>query len=224
MKPGDCPNSLREAYVLKRRNLIIGLWGLLVFAAWTFGICLVDVRPIGPMGSTVGLAFFNGAFHRLTGVNWWLYTFTDWLSLIPLVFVASFGVQGFVQLIKRRSLWKVDRSLLALGGFYVVVFFLFFFFDKLAINYRPVLIEGLLEPSYPSSTTLLVMCVMPTAALQIGSQIKNTCLRKIILCAMVIFSCFMVIGRVLSGVHWITDIVGGLLLSFSLVCFYKYFQ
>ena len=127
---------------------------------------------------------------------------------------------GLVQWIKRKSIRKVDFDILVLGGFYIITIVAYLFFESVVINYRPVLINGYLEASYPSSTTMLVMCVMPTAVMQLGSRTKNKVLRNIIAVTIVAFIAFMVIGRLVSGVHWFTDIVGGALLSAGLVMMY----
>ena len=193
---------------------------LAVFAAWTATVCLVDTQPIGPQGSSVGLASINRAFHDLTGVHMALYTITDWLSLIPLGIAAGFAVLGFAQWIKRKSLMKVDGSILILGGFYLVVIAVFVLFEAAVINYRPILIDGVLEASYPSSTTLLVLCVMPTAALQFNTRIRNRTVRHILAFVIRAFTVFMAAARLVSGVHWFTDIVGGVLLSTGLVLLY----
>lgn len=190
------------------------------FLLWTAAICLVDVRAIGPQGSSVGFAGINGFVHHLTGVHFGLYHITDWLGLVPIFVCAGFGVLGLVQWIRRKRLRKVDLDLLILGGFYIVVIAAYLFFESVVINYRPVLINGYLEASYPSSTTMLVMCVMPTAMLQCDRRIKNRTLRNIVSFAISAFIAFMVIGRLVSGVHWLTDIVGGVLLSAGLVTMY----
>ena len=156
-------------------------------------------------------------------MNWVLYTVTDWLGLVPIAVAFGFAILGLVQLIKRKSLWKVDRNILALGVFYVAVMAAYVFFEMVVINYRPTLIEGILEASYPSSTTMLVMCVMPTVASQLNARIKNTVFRRCAVITIVIFTAFMVIGRLLSGVHWITDIIGGALLSAGFVMMYDVF-
>ena len=200
-----------------KKMLVLGASLLAMFALWTVLVRLVDVRAIGPEGSTVGFAALNGFVHRLTGVNWLLYTITDWLGLVPIAVALGFAILGLVQLIKRKSLWKVDHSILALGVFYIVVMAVYILFEIVVINYRPTLVDGYLEASYPSSTTMLVMCVMPTAAMQLNLRIKNTVLRRCAIIAIVTFTAFMVIGRLISGVHWITDIIGGALLSAGLV-------
>ena len=120
----------------------------------------------------------------------------------------------------RKSLFKVDRSILALGGFYIVVMSVYILFEMVVINYRPTLIDGYLEVSYPSSTTMLVMCVMPTAMMQLRARIKNDVLRRCVMVTIAVFTAFMVIGRIVSGVHWITDIIGGAILSTGLVMLY----
>ena len=206
-----------------KKRLVLGASLVVAFVLWTILVCFVDVRAIGPEGSSVGFAALNGFVHELTGVNWFLYTITDWLGIVPIAVALGFAILGLVQLIKRKSLWKVDHSILALGVFYIVVMAAYIFFEVVVINYRPTLIDGYLEASYPSSTTMLVMCVMPTAAMQLNARIKNTVLRRFAVIAIVVFTAFMVIGRLLSGVHWITDIIGGALLSAGLVTIYDVF-
>ena len=202
----------------KRFCIPFGLLG--AFVLWTVAVRSIDVQPIGPQSSSVGFATWNRFVHNLTGVHMPLYTLTDWLGLVPFVFVLGFAVLGLVQLIKRKSILKVDRSILALGGFYVAVMAAYVFFEIFVINYRPVLIEGTLEASYPSSTTMLVLCVMPTAVMQLRSRIKNRPFRHVVSVALIAFTAFMVIGRLISGVHWFTDIMGGALLSAGLVTLY----
>ena len=206
-----------------KKRLVLGVSLVVAFVLWTILVCFVDVRVIGPEGSSVGFAALNGFVHELTGVNWFLYTITDWLGIVPIAVALGFAILGLVQLIKRKSLWKVDHSILALGVFYIVVMAAYIFFEVVVINYRPTLIDGYLEASYPSSTTMLVMCVMPMAAMQLNARIKNTVLRCFAVIAIVVFTAFMVIGRLLSGVHWITDIIGGALLSAGLVTMYDVF-
>ncbi len=191
-----------------------------VFVLWTVLVSVVDVRAIGPNGSSVGFATLNGYVHDLTGVNMRLYSITDWLGLVPIGVAFGFAVLGLVQWVGRKSLFKVDRSILALGGFYVVVMAVYILFEFVVINYRPTLIDGYLEASYPSSTTMLVMCVMPTAMMQLHARIKSDVFRRCVLISIAAFTAFMVIGRLASGVHWLTDIIGGALVSAGLVITY----
>ena len=198
--------------------LSVGL--LTAFVLWTVLLGAVDVRPVGPNGSAVGFATVNLWFHGLTGVHMTLYVVTDWLGLVPVAVCAGFAVLGLVQWIKRRRILRVDASVLALGGFYMAVIALYLLFEELAVNYRPILIGGYLEASYPSSTTLLTLTVMPTAVMQLRERIRNRMFRRAAAAVILLFTAFMVIGRLVSGVHWVTDIVGGVLLSGGLVAGY----
>ena len=204
-----------------QRNFFIATCMLLAFLLWTVAIQFVDVDAIGPQESSVGFATINQFVHNLTGVHMSLYTITDWLGLMPLVFVMGFALLGLIQWVKRKHLLKVDYNILILGGFYIVVMAVYVLFEMLVVNYRPVLIGGILEASYPSSTTMLVMCVMPTAIMQFNARIKNNVLKRFVASAIIAFVVFMVIGRIVSGVHWITDIIGGALLSAGLVLMYR---
>ena len=208
---------------MKKKYLYISIFSLAAFVLWTLLVCFVDVRAIGPEGSLVGFSALNGFVHEKIGVNMYLYNITDWLGLVPIGVALGFAILGLIQLIKRKSLLRVDRSILALGVFYIIVVAVYLFFEIVVINYRPVLIEGCLEASYPSSTTMLVTCVMPSAAMQAKERIKSKALRKGVIIVIIAFIAFMVVGRLLSGVHWITDIIGGALFSLGVVMAYKSF-
>lgn len=204
-----------------KKNLTIGIFLLIAFALWTVLIMFVDVQTVGPNDSKVGFATFNTWFHQLTGVHMTLYIVTDWLGLVPIAVCLCFGCLGLYQLIKRRSLFKVDADILLLGGYYILVIFGYLFFEMVPVNYRPILINGFLEASYPSSTTLLVLSVMPTLILQINHRSHNKTIKNVVIGFVLLFSAFMVIGRLISGVHWITDIIGSILLSFGLFKLYQ---
>ena len=198
----------------------VGLILIAVFVFWTILILTVDVQPVGVNGTVVGFATLNCSFHNMTGVNMTIYHITDWFGLVPLFCCMIYGAVGFVQLLQRKSLLKVDIDILLLGVYYVIVIFGYLFFEMIPINYRPILIDGRMEVSYPSSTTLLVSSVMPTVIFQIDRRIKNRVVRRIITSSTILFSLFMLIGRTIAGVHWLTDIIGSVFLSAGLFLIY----
>ncbi len=204
-----------------KKLLTLGIVLLSAFALWTLLIQIIDVRPLGQNGTNIGFAAFNTWFFGLTGVHMTLYTITDWLGIVPLLVCMAFGIVGLCQMIKRKSLLKVDYDIILLGIYYIVVIIGYLAFEMIPVNYRPILIGGRMEASYPSSTTLLVLSVMPTLAFQVKQRVKNAAAVKIIVIFAGAFSIFMVIGRLVSGVHWFTDIFGGALLSAGLFEIYK---
>ena len=205
---------------MKRKSFYIGLGLLVLFIIWTVALRIVNVGAIGPQGSNVGFATLNKTVHNITGVHMSLYTITDWLGLVPICFIMGFGILGLCEWIKRKNLFKVDYSILTLGGFYIIVMAVYIFFEMFVVNYRPIFINGNLEASYPSSTTMLVMCVTPTAIMQFNSRIKSNIVKKCVNILIIAFIAFMVIARLVSGVHWFSDIIGGALLSAGLVLLY----
>ena len=207
----------------KTKGKLFGIAGMLLaaFVLWTVAVCRIDVQPIGPNGSSVGFAALNGWVHKLTGVHMGLYVLTDWLGLVPMGFVLGFAVLGLVQWVRRRKLFRVDHDILVLGGFYLLVLILYLVFETVVVNARPVLIDGHLEASYPSSTTMLVLCVMPTAMMQLRVRLRNTKVRTVVLMILTVFTVCMVVGRLIAGVHWFTDIIGGILLSAGLIVLYS---
>ena len=205
----------------EKKSLLMGSISLAMFAVWTVLILTVDVQPLGQNGTSIGFATFNCWFHHFTGVNMAIYTITDWMGLVPAVICLIFAGIGLVQVIKRRSLFRVDADIMILGVYFVIVFLAYAIFEIIPINYRPILIEGRMEASYPSSTTLLVLSVMPALVEQIKRRLSGIRVKQIITIAAIAFSVFMVTGRLISGVHWFTDIVGGELLSAGLFMLYK---
>ncbi len=206
----------------KNSALRTGSGLLTAFALWTVLIRLIDVRETEPGGAEIGFATLNLWFHGLTGVHMTLYTITDWLGLVPIAVCLGFGVLGLLQLLRRKSLRRVDSDILLLGIYYILVIFSYLFFEAVPINYRPILIGGRLEASYPSSTTLLVLSVMPTLMLQVGRRSKSAGIKGLVRVFAVSFSAFMVLGRLISGVHWITDIAGAMFLGLGLFFIYRY--
>lgn len=204
-----------------KTDLIAGVGLLAAFALWTVLIQCVDVQAAGPEGSSVGFAAFNLWFHRLTGVHMTLYTITDWLGLVPIAVCLCFGGLGLVQLLRRKRLKRVDADILLLGVYYVLVILGYLLFEMVPINYRPILIGGILEASYPSSTTLLVLSVMPTLYFQIARRSGDRRVRAAAAAFAILFSAFMVLGRLIAGVHWATDIAGAVLLSAGLFLLYR---
>lgn len=205
----------------ERKLLLLGIGFIIAFAVWTWLIQIIDVKPAGVNGTEIGFATINIWFHSVTGVNMTLYNITDWLGLVPIFICVFFGGVGFIQLLKRKSLFKVDFDIVALGIYYVIVISGYLIFEMISINYRPLLINGFLEASYPSSTTLLVLSVMPTIIIQANRRLKNSTIKRIIKIITVIFTIFMVVGRLISGVHWLTDIIGSVFLSVGLFYIYK---
>ncbi|MBQ7541934.1 MAG: phosphatase PAP2 family protein [Clostridia bacterium] len=185
-------------------------------------IRFVDVAPIGPQGTAIGLSHLNRFIFDLFGVRMIWYTITDWLGVAAVLTACLFAALGFVQLVKRKSLFKVDKEILLLGALYIVLIGLYVLFERVIVNYRPIILPGGTHPeaSFPSSHTLMVCAVMGSACMLMKKYIKNKTLRTALqaFCAVVIG--VTVIGRLISGVHWFTDIVGGILISSTLLTVY----
>lgn len=206
----------------KNRTLFaIGAILLVFFAVFVWAVQNVNVAPIGPDGSEVGFAGINGKVRDLIGVNQSWYEITELLGYGVLLVAAGFGLLALFQAIKRKSL-KIDGDLWGLLLFYVVVGGIYLFFEKYVVNYRPIITEDGLEASFPSSHTLLSLCIMGSASLQFSRRIKK--FRTPVLVISLLVMVIIVVGRLLSGVHWFTDILGSVLLSAGLVTIYAAVQ
>ena len=205
----------------KEVKMLLALTAALFFAFALFTVLVktVDTAPIGPGGTTVGFSAVNADFRDSAGRNESLYKITQVLGILALAVAGGFGVFGAYQLAVRKSIKKVDPQILLLGAFYIIVLLVYLLFEVAVINYRPVLEEGATAPeaSYPSSHTVLAVCVFTTAAVVLFGYIKNRAVAGAVCAGLNVLAIFTVIGRALSGVHWLTDIIGGMILSAALV-------
>lgn len=200
----------------KKRNFLISTILILLAVVFTILVKVVDVKQVGVNGSSIGFATLNQLVFKTTGVNMIWYHITDWLGLVPIFMAMVYGLIGLIQLIKRKNLFKVDKEIIILGLFYIVVISIYILFEKVIVNYRPILMNGFLEASYPSSHTLMTICLCGSSII-LNKKLFNNKMTKVldVLSLAIIF--ITVIGRLISGVHWFTDIIGGILISIALL-------
>ena len=200
----------------KKRNFFISTILILLAVVFTILVKVVDVKQVGVNGTSIGFATLNQFVFKTTGVNMIWYHITDWLGLVPIFMAMAYALIGFIQLIKRKSLFKVDKEIIILGLFYVVVISIYIFFEKVIVNYRPILMNGFLEASYPSSHTLMTICLCGSSII-VNKKLFNNKVTKFMNIISLVIIFITVIGRLISGVHWFTDIIGGIFISIALL-------
>lgn len=200
----------------KKRNFLISSILILVAIGFTILVKVVDVKQVGVNETYIGFATINQFVFKSTGVNMIWYHITDWLGLVPIFMAMTYALIGLIQLIKRKSFFRVDKEIIILGIFYIIVIALYLFFEKVIVNYRPILMDGFIEASYPSSHTLMTVCLCGSSII-VNRKLFNNKLTKIINIISFIVIVITIIGRFISGVHWFTDIIGGILISSALL-------
>ena len=200
----------------KKRNFFISTILILLAVVFTILVKVVDVKQVGVNGTSIGFATVNQFVFESIGVNMIWYHITDWLGLVPIFMAMAYALIGLIQLIKRKSFFKVDKEIIILGLFYIVVISLYIFFEKVIVNYRPILMNGFLEASYPSSHTLMTISLCGSSIILNKKLLNNKITRVIDVLSLVIIL-ITVIGRLISGVHWFTDIIGGIFISIALL-------
>ncbi len=209
---------------MKKKNIIISIILIILSITFTILVKRIDVKPIGPDNSLVGFASINETVKNLIGQNMTFYKITEYLGMIPIIMALIYVIIGLIQLIQRKSFLKIDKEIYVLGALYIIVLGLYIFFEKCIINYRPVLIDGVLEASYPSSHTLMSLCICGSSLL-LNKKLFSSKIADLENYLSIILIILIVLGRLLSGVHWFTDIIGGLIISSALLMsFYTIIQ
>lgn len=203
-----------------KKNIIIAIVLTIISVVYTMLVKNVDVRKIGPNNSSVGFGALNESFKNLIGSSNAIYKISELLGYVILLLVIIYGCIGLYQLIKRKNILKVDREIIILGCFYVLMMVVYIFFEKCSINYRPILIDGELEASYPSSHTILSLCVGLSSLIVSQKYFNKKYIKTINIITIVLMS-LVLLTRIISGVHWISDIIGGIIISLTLLSYFK---
>ena len=201
---------------MKKRNLLFSILFLFLAILFTILVQVVDVEAIGPNGSLVGFATINQLVFDTLKTNDTLYHLTELVGILPIFIAILYALVGFGELIKAKDLRKVDKNILSLAVFYIVVIGVYVLFEIYEVNYRPILMDGVLEASYPSSHTMMAICICGSS-LFISKRIFKTQFAKGLNLLSILVMIFLVVGRLVSGVHWFTDILGGILISGALL-------
>ena len=204
---------------MKKKNVSISIVLTIISIIYTFLVKTVDVGQIGPCASSVGFSKINKLFINFIGSNMTIYKLTEILGLMTFIIVGIYGIIGLIELVKRESLFKVDKEIISLGVLYVLMLMVYVFFEKFIINYRPILLDGELEASYPSSHTLLSICICVSSLIVSKKYVPKKYL-NITTFVTVLLLTMVLLGRTISGVHWISDIVGGIIISITLLSYF----
>ena len=211
---------------MRKKSLIQFVAVTLIAVVFTVLVKIVDVGFVSSTGSLVGFSSVNIPFSQKFGFNPILYKVSEVLGYLIFLVIAVFAFIGCYQLIKRKSLMKVDKDLYALAITYVFTFALYIFFDKvLVINLRPIIMAGesIAEPSFPSSHTLLAVSVLGTAISECG-KIRKKSFRVSLVIVLAILMGATVLSRLFYGVHWVTDIIAGILWGEVMMTLYQLFS
>lgn len=194
---------------------------MLIFIIYTIAVKFIDVRVIGPEKTKVGFSTINKFVNRLIGFNNFWYKMSEFFGYLVIATAGIFVILAIVQLVKRKNIWKIDKNIISLGCFYVLIMFWYVLFEKLVINYRPYVFDHGLEASYPSSHTMLAICIMGSSIIQFRKRFRNKERRRCADIIAVFIGGLTVLGRTLSGVHWFSDIIGGIILSAAMLLLYN---
>lgn len=211
----------------KKNLLIVSIALFALFFVFTLLVATVDKAAGNAPGTEIGFSHLNLAFFKATHKNgeisngW--YKLTEFLGYLALAEATGFAVYGVAQLIVRKSLKKIDKDLFVLAAAYVLLGIFYVAFEKIVVNYRPVLENGEIAASYPSSHTMLTITIASTGIFMLRRRM--TC-RPALISAETLSGAVMLVmtvGRLLSGVHYFTDILGGVLLAAAIVMLFAAF-
>ncbi len=197
--------------------LVFSICLLVAFVAFTLIVAFVDVND------GVGLSHLNHPIWQRCGKSEIWETITDWLGYLTiLALLFCVGMQIW-QWMRRKSLQKVDWNLIVLDIVCAGLVAVYVFFEFVVVNYRPMLENGVAKASYPSSHAMLFVTGLFLSIYQIWHYVKSKLWRIVLTVLISTVMVIGVVGRLLAGVHWFTDIFAGVLISGFLCCLYLTF-
>ena len=147
-------------------------------------------------------------------------TITNIILILSIILILFFLGLGVYELIKKRSIKKVDPRLTWLPLPLALMTLTYFLFDKVWIlNVRP---NGSGEPSFPSTHVMVVTTIFFVVTIILPKYIKNKTTRLIIEIIMAIMISLTAVGRVMSGMHWVADVLGAIVFGFLFSEIYYY--
>ncbi len=196
--------------------LILSFVLFTIFVGFTLMVALVDVDQ-------VGLSHLNQFVWQKLGRNVIWEHITDWLGYLVILLVLGIVAWQIVQAFRRKNLMRIDQNLLVFDVVCAILVAFYAFFEFVVINYRPELVDGVAKASYPSSHVMLFATIIPLLIWQVWHYFKTKPWRIVLTVLMILVAVLGVIGRLLSGVHWFTDILAGLIISGCMGCLYQTF-
>jgi membrane-associated phospholipid phosphatase len=140
-------------------------------------------------------------------LSFFLFRIRALVSILLTLPIVAFAVLAMNSNIQYVALWVL----------YVAVIIFYLIFEFYVINYAPIKIDGEYKASYPSSHTLLAVTVMTSGASVFNLYVKKKAYRIAAYSVSCVVTVATVVGRLLAGVHWFTDIFASILLSAALI-------
>ena len=203
----------------KYQYLLIPAIFLVAFVVFTILVKTVDVDYLALGNYKIGFKSFNYETQskildmaRQSPMK----KLSDVLLYVSIGSCLIYVVIGIYQLIKTKSLFKVNYRLYMLALTYVSIAVIYFIFEILKINYSPDLTNGL-KASYPSSHVFIgatLICVNIYAAMEmLNMNEENKWLRTVGYIAGLVICVALIVSRTLSAKHWATDIIASVILT-----------
>ena len=144
---------------------------------------------------------------------------SDVILVASIASLAVFVFLGIYQIFTRKSLLKVDRRLLWMILPLLLMTITYVVFDKFfVLNVRP---NGSGETSFPSTHVMVVATIFMLIAINLPYYIKSKAICIVLDLAMLALLVLVCVGRVLSEMHWLSDVLGGL--AFALIFAFIYY-
>ena len=209
----------------KNWKLLVGAAFFVLFLILIVLLKAVDVELDANTGKEIGLSSVNFAARDAIGERFGLYDLTEYLGYLAILVAACFAVWAVVRFFFARfDLRKTGLDFAVLAGLYAAVICFYVLFELWVVNYRPLLLEGKAEASFPSSHTMLAITVFVSAGRILYRRFVLRVSPVLFSLPFYLLAAFVTVARLLSGVHWLTDILGGVLLAAALLFLFSFFS